>query len=307
MKRIKESKLIFGCICAITCEILFGMSYMFTKTAIQTAGAFALLGWRFLLAILITLALLKFGVIKVNLKGKPLLPLLTVGLFSPCLYFIGETVGLGHTTASESGVFLGCIPVVSLMASTLILKKTPSKVQIFGILITLLGVLVTVLAVGVSSSLSIFGYAFLFLSVISYALYSVSVEKAASYSTSEITFVMLLLGAIVFVIMAICEAIIDGDIMNLLTLPFKEKDFTISVLYQGIGCSVIAFFLYNMAVTNIGVNRAASFIGVSTVVSIISGTIFLNEPFTRYQIIGAIVIIAGVYIANITEKSDSTD
>jgi drug/metabolite transporter (DMT)-like permease len=57
-------------------------------------------------------------VVKVDLKGKPLRPLLQGALFSPCLYSVGETAGISHTTASESGVFLACIPIASLVAST---------------------------------------------------------------------------------------------------------------------------------------------------------------------------------------------
>lgn len=298
MESIRQNRLIFGIICALVAETLFGMSYMFTKTGIRNAGAFALLGWRFFLAIILTAILVKLGVMKINLKGRSLRPLLIVAICSPCLYFFGETLGLKYTTASESGVFLGCIPVVSLIASTIILKKKPTRRQVTGILITMFGVIVTVLAVGISSSLSFVGYSFLILSVLSYALYTVSVEKAAGYSISEITYVMLLLGAIVFIVLAIGEALLYGSIKELIMLPFVNKDFAISIIFQGIGCSVIAFFLFNQAVTNIGVNRAASFIGYSTVVSIVSGTLILRESFTRYQVIGAIIIIAGVYIAN---------
>ncbi|MBR2511820.1 MAG: DMT family transporter, partial [Firmicutes bacterium] len=72
-----------------------------------------------------------------------------------------------------------------------------------------------------------------------------------------------------------------------------------AMIYQGLGSSVMAFFLTNLAISMIGVNRNASFIGISTVVSILSGALILGEPFTTYQIIGAAVIIAGVYVANI--------
>ena len=65
-----------------------------------------------------------------------------------------------------------------------------------------------------------------------------------------------------------------------------------------LGCSVLAFFLSNTAITKIGVNRTASFIGVSTVVSIAAGALVLGERFTAGQLAGAVDILAGVYIAN---------
>lgn len=297
-ENMEQRKNVVGCLCALGCETLYGLSYIFTKAATGTASAFALLGWRFVIAVIVMSICILTGVIKVKLKGKSIKPLLLVALFSPSIYFIGETVGISLTTASESGVFLAIIPVASLIASTLILRKKPVKSQIIGILATFVGVLLTVFAVGASSSLSVMGYACLVVAVISYALYSVFVEKARDYTEAEITFVMLVVGAIIFGSLAIGKAIFKGNIGNLLLLPFSDSAFAIAILYQGIGCSILAFLLNNVAIAKIGVNRMSSFIGVSTVVSIIAGVLVLKEPFSVLQIAGALVIIAGVYIAN---------
>lgn len=299
MNYTNQSANTVGILCAISCETLYGLSYIFTKQATACASELALLGWRFFLAALIMSLCVLLGFIKVNLKGKPLKPLLLVALCSPCSYFIAETVGISHTTASESGVFLACIPVASLTASTLILKERPYKMQLVGILITLAGVLITVFAVSSSSSLSIPGYAFLLVAVISYALYSVFVDKAAAYTGAEITYVMLLSGAVLFVLLAVAKAGLQGTLSELVRLPFQEPSFLIAILYQGIGCSVLAFFLSNLAISKIGVNRTSSFIGIATVVSILAGALLLRESFTGFQIVGAVIIIAGVYVANI--------
>ena len=85
-------------------------------------------------------------------------------------------------------------------------------------------------------------------------------------------------------------------------LPFKNSSFLIAIFYQGVGCSVLAFFLYNVAIAKIGVNRTSSFVGVSTVVSIIAGVLILAEKFSTYQVIGVIIIITGVYVANAKEN-----
>lgn len=294
-----DKNILIGCLCALGCELLFGFSYLFTKNATGSASAFALMGWRFLIAIIAMGICSATGLLKINLKGKRLKPLLAVALLSPVIYFVGETYGISMTTASESGAFLACIPVASVVASTLILKKKPTKQQTIGILITLAGVLITVLAVGRSVSFSVTGYAMLMVAVISYALYSVFVEKAADYSGAEVTFVMLTAGAVVFSVAAIIESFTTGSISSLVTLPFRNSGFLIAVLYQGIGCSVLAFFLSNVAISKIGVNRTSSFIGVATVVSIIAGVLILGESFSTLQVIGALIIIIGVYIANL--------
>ena len=295
---MKDNRVLTGSLCALGCEVLYGLSYLFTKQTAETASPLALLGWRFVVALAAMSLCVALGFIPVRLKGRQLGPLLRVALFCPCLYFIGETVGIRETTVTESGVFLACVPALSLLASTVILKKKPTKRQIIGILVTFLGVMTTVVAVGLSSSLSPVGYAALMLAVVAYALYSVFVDLAADYTGAEITYVMLCSGAAFYGLLALGEAAAHGALSELLTLPARSGTFRTAVLYQGIGCSVAAFFLSNAAIAKIGVNKTSSFIGVSTIVSILVGALALGEPLSVGQIVGAAVIVAGVYTAN---------
>ena len=295
---MKDNRVLTGSLCALGCEVLYGLSYLFTKQTAETASPLALLGWRFVVALAAMSLCVALEFIPVRLKGRRLGPLLRVALFCPCLYFIGETVGIRETTVTESGVFLACVPALSLLASTVILKKKPTKRQIIGILVTFLGVMTTVVAVGLSSSLSPVGYAALMLAVVAYALYSVFVDLAADYIGAEITYVMLCSGAAFYGLLALGEAAAHGALSELLTLPARSGTFLAAVLYQGIGCSVAAFFLSNAAIAKFGVNKTSSFIGVSTIVSILAGALALGEPLSVGQIVGAAVIVAGVYTAN---------
>ena len=295
---MKDNRVLTGSLCALGCEVLYGLSYLFTKQTAETASPLALLGWRFVVALAAMSLCVALGFIPVRLKGRQLGPLLRVALFCPCLYFIGETVGIRETTVTESGVFLACVPALSLLVSTVVLKKKPTKRQIIGILVTFLGVMMTVVAVGLSSSLSPVGYAALMLAVAAYALYSVFVDLAADYTGAEITYVMLCSGAAFYGLLALGEAAAHGALSELLTLPARSGTFLAAVLYQGIGCSVAAFFLSNAAIAKIGVNKTSSFIGVSTIVSILAGALALGEPLSVGQIVGAAVIVAGVYTAN---------
>lgn len=186
---IKHNDMITGCLYALGYETLYGLSYMFTKQATEMASEFMLLSWRFIISVVIMKVLIICGIMKIDIRKKNIKPIMMVALFSPCIYFIAETV-------------------------------------------------------------------------------------------------------------------VNGNVSQFITLPFREKSFLIAVLYQGIGCSVAAFFLSNEAISKIGVNRTSSFIGVATVVSIVAGAVFLKEKFTVYQFIGAIIIILGVYISNFRYRTD---
>lgn len=298
------NKIWIGCLCAIGCEVFFGLSTVFTKYATDSASELALLGWRFFIAFVTMNILLLFKWIRIDLSGRKLFPLVRIAIFSPVLYFLLETIGISRTTASESGAFFACIPVVALIASTLILKKKPSGRQVIGIGITVIGVLVTVIAAGMEASFSWSGYLFLSLAIISYSLYCVYVEKAEEYTGIEITYVMLLCASTSFVVMSVAEAALAGTLGHLFTLPMASPGFAVAVFYQGIACSILAFFMSNVAIANIGVNRSSSFIGVSTIVSVAAGVLFLGEAFSWFQVAGVALILIGVYSANTGEVQE---
>ena len=297
-KQLTKKALFTGCLCAAGAEILHGMSYAFTKQSTNAAGVFFILGWRFLIAAAVMTLCIAAGHIKVHFKGKPLMPLLRVIVLCPCVYFLGETLGISRTTSTECGIFVASIPVISLIASAVLLKNRPSALQSAGIATTLVGMVTCVAAVGMTSSLSVPGYLFLSMGVISYSLYFICVEKASAYTSAELAYAMQISGAALFTALALIEAVRDGNVGTLVCLPFRDKAFLTAVLYLGIGCSVFAFWLSNAAIEKLGVNRAASFIGVATLVSVLTGTLMLREPLTPVQIVGAVLIVLGVYMAN---------
>ena len=305
-----------GVAAALACETLFGLSYLFTKSATDAhATEFALMAWRFVFALVFMAVLIAVRVIRIDLRGKRLGPVFLIAFFSPVLYFIGETFGISHTTATETGIILGACPVAALVASAIILRIKPTAREVLGIFIAVAGVCVAATAKGLEASLDVFGYAMLALAAISYALYVVYVVRAKEFSAWEKTFVMIAIGAVVFAAGAVTEAVVLGiqgigevggsgtvgtNLAALAALPFSNTGFLIAALYQGIGCSVGAYFFSVVAIAKLGANRTASFVGFSTVVSIVAAMIFLHESFTWLQAIGTVTILAGVYIANMS-------
>ena len=299
--------LLLGYLCAFGCEVVFGLSYSFSKSATETASPLALLGWRFAVASAVMGALAAAGAVRVSLRGKPILPLLRVALLSPVLYFLFETFGVVRTTASETGVIVACIPVVALVVSAIALREKPSGRQMSGILVTFAGVLASVLAAGATASFSPSGYALLGGAVLSYAFYFAAVSRASRWNGAELTLAMLLAGAVVFVPLAAAEAVLSGGAGGaaaLLRLPARDAGFRNSILFLALGPSILGFFMSNVAVARIGVNRTATFIGIATATAIVAGRVFLHETFTSAQVVAAAVIVFGVCIANWPARQD---
>jgi drug/metabolite transporter (DMT)-like permease len=299
-----RSRTTFGVFCAVTCEILFGFSFLFTKNVTQSTSPLILLSWRFLLAFAVLAVLAAAGVIRPRFAGKPVVKLLPLVLCHPILYFLGENYGVMYTTVSESGTLIACIPPVTLLLSALILKKHPTRFQILGVGISFVGVIWFAWQKGGELSHSAVGYALLAAAVLAYSLYCVFVALAPEFDSMEKTFVMTGAGAAGFTAAALIRAVSasageGGQVLEVwLTVPFREPGFAAAVLYLGLGSSVLAFFLSNSALDILGSNRNASFVGITTVVSVLSGVIFLKDPFTFPQLLATVLVLAGVYLAN---------
>ena len=298
LKKVNQQAV--GALSAVFCCCLWGFSFLFTKQVTASVSAVTLLAWRFTVAFVLMSLCIPFGWMKIQLKGKRIGLLLLIAVLQPVVYYTGETLGIDRTTASESGIMIACIPIVTLIMSTMILKHKPTGVQVLGICVTMGGVITCVLSKGMEAAFDPFGYLMLTMAVVSYGLYSVYAEKANEFTSAEKTYVMLMLGAIAFDAAAAVEHVRAGTVMECLTLPFRSTDFLIAVLYLSVGCSVIAFFLFNVAIEKLGTNRASSFSGLSTLMSIVAGVLILHEPFTVVQMFGAAAVIGGVYIANST-------
>jgi drug/metabolite transporter (DMT)-like permease len=83
---------------------------------------------------------------------------------------------------------------------------------------------------------------------------------------------------------------------------FSTPAFWGCIVYLSIVSSVMAFLLLNYGSSYVSVSEASIFANLTTVISIAAGIIFVNETFTLWQIIGAIIIVGSVYISSTNKE-----
>lgn len=300
---ITKKQQILGMLAAATASVIFGLSFIFVKQSLDSVSAFTLLSWRFIFAFVGMTVCALFGIIKINFRHKNIMPLVLIALFQPVLYFTAETFGISLTTASESGTIMACIPLVTLGLSSVILKEPPTRLQSIGIVVSVIGVLLIVLVKGMSASFSPFGYLLLVIAMLSDSFYVVFSRKASQYTSAEKTYMMSILGMIVFTGCALVENGLAGTLGEWVRLPFVNTTFLMELLYLSVASQTIAFLLNNYSISVLGATRAASFAGFSTVVSVIAGIFVLSEDFTWMQGVGTVLVLVGVYAANRMPKN----
>ncbi|NLM54665.1 MAG: DMT family transporter [Firmicutes bacterium] len=126
---------------AFISSCLFGLSFTFSRSALQHVDPMQMLSFRFLLAAALMHALRAVGVIKLDLRSKDIRPLLMLGVIQPVLYFIFETVGISLTSASEASIVGALIPVFTVLFAVIFLKERPTWVQLCFAAVSVAGVL----------------------------------------------------------------------------------------------------------------------------------------------------------------------
>ena len=278
---------------AFFCNFFWGLSFLASRIALNESSVPVLLSHRFLAAFLVMSIYVLSGHADFHLKGKSFVPLLLLGLMQPVVYFIGEQYGILHSTTIFSGVMISIIPIAGILAAIPVLREFPTMRQMAFILLSVGGVIGIGLMSNNSGSLDWIGVAALLIAVsaaVTYTLLNRNISGA--YSAFERTYVMMAVGAAVFTIMAAFD--VKGAPSEYLG-PLFSTNYIIALLYLGVVCSVICFFLSCYSLTKLSVARATVFANLTTTVSVLAGAMVLHEPLTASGIVCCVLILVGIY------------
>ncbi len=286
--------------------IVWGFSFVGTKVALEQLNAIEVLATRWLIGAIALCLLAAFKVIKIELKGKPIKPLLIVALFQPAIYSIAECVGIDLTTVSESSICIAMVPIFVVIISTIFFNKKVSRITVLAILMAFLGVVITM---ALSPSFSISGkwsgYLCLLIAVTMGAAYSAKCGSLeGKYRPMEITLVIAIVGAVWFNFLSLAM----GNGLKAYALTFSDARMLFAVLFLGLGCTAFCYVGYNTAITKLPAHQAAALqINTTTVVGIMSGIIINGDPFGWYTVLGLLLIVVGIVVLNIQEGKQAAD
>ncbi|MCX7950710.1 MAG: DMT family transporter [Clostridiales bacterium] len=281
----------------VTMAFIFGFSFIFSKAALETLSTFELLFLRFTTATITMSILILLGIVKVNLKGKNLKPLILVAFWQPIIYFIMETKGLQYTTSSEAGVMMAFIPVLVAILAAFLLDEKPSKLQWVFIAISVIGVISIVLGGGnFETKGQLKGIMFLLSAVFSAAMFNIYSRKASQdFTPYETTYSMMILGMVTFGLLYLIQGSLIGDLNIISKISSKV---VVSIFYLGVLSSVFAFLLVNYSLSKLPASQSSVFANLTTVVSVVAGITIRGESFELYKLVGAVMIVVGVWGTN---------
>lgn len=295
---MRTSRWIFILLLSIM-TILFGLSFIATKFALQGLGIFQVVFFRHLLALFFLTLILWHHRQKFFIARKDLKHFLLLTLIEPVTYFIFETIGIRYSTPSNVSIIIATIPIFSVLFARWILHEKTHGWAVFGIFFSLLGVYLIVTGT-VESYLAprpFLGNMFTVGAAIAAGLYNVLCRRLSqTYSPSTITFYQSLVASIVFLPLALYQYFI-------LPVILLNTEIILSIFYLALGSSIIAYFILNYSLSQLPTQHVAIFANLVPVVTVFASWIIYREFLKGQQFLGALLVILGIYLTYLRSKN----
>ena len=282
----------------LVCATLFWAgNFMIGKFAFLTnIPPMSLVFYRWSLVWLILLPFTIKEIIKskeIILNNLPLLlflSLTSVGLFNSFTY-----LSLVHTQVINASLFNTAIPAIIILLCFLFKIEKTNKYQILGLIISVLGILSIITKLNLEIILSLNfnkGDLIMIGGVITWGLYS-SFLKRKTFTLPLLTLVHVLCSfGLIFIFPQFIYEFSQGQIIDL------DMELFYILIFLALFPSIGSYYCWAGAVSIIGANRAGIFLSLIPLFSTIMAIFFYKEQFQFFHLIGAILIILGLFLSN---------
>lgn len=283
-------------IALILAHLIWGANFVVAKITLEEFPPMSLALLRFAIASLLLAPFFLAETKKIKIDKKDLPKLIAIGIFMVTLNISFFFAGLTKTTAINAAILTLIIPILSVLVGWLFLKEKVYLVNLFGILIGLIGAIIIIglpqIITGDFSVKDLMGNTLIILASISWVIGACfSRQMLNKYPSLVVTAIAFMVGTITFVVPAFNEYIQNPNWPSLVT-PLGILGLT----YMTILSSVSAYFLFEWGLSRLGVIKADLFQYIEPFIAAILAIAILGEQLTIYFIIGGLLISVGVYL-----------
>ena len=235
--------------------------------------------------------IIKFkDVIISNLPLILFLALTSVGLFNSFTY-----LALVHTQVINASLFNTAIPAMIILLSFIFKIEKTNKYQICGLIISVLGILTIIVKFDLDILLSLdFNKGDLIMvgGVITWGLYSAFLKKK-KFVLPLLTLVHILCTfGLLFILPQFLYEYSQGQLVKF------DLNLVYILIFLALFPSIGSYYCWAGAVSIIGANRAGIFLSLIPLFSTIMAITFYEERFQLFHLIGAVLIIMGLFLSN---------
>lgn len=297
--KIQPSKLLVY-IASSFAILLWGMSYIWTDKLISLGiPVFYFVFVRILLA---GLVLFLFNTAYARIKRiqrQDLGKFLLLAFFEPFIYFLCETYGLKETgSPTISAMIIATIPIFSIAAGRIFFKEKITGTNIFGVILSLVGIVMVAMAHGTLGENFVWGIVLLLIAVIAEVGHaSITKSLSGNYSSQIIVMYQFLIGAVYLLPFFIWKGL-DGFNAEVYLSP----DVWYPLICLAVLCSSLAFSLWVSTIKNLGVAKSSIFSALIPVAAALIAWALGHELMNTRQWIGIAISTVGVILSQYSSK-----
>ncbi len=198
-----------------------------------------------------------------------------------------------HISSGLAGLLIGTVPFFSLFLGYFYMgdKSVFHPKTIFGLVTGFVGLFLLVGIDAFQGHVDPFWVGVVIIGAIGYAIAPTIVAKHAGKVPSEgVISISMVMVAIVYAIPAFSQPFQPGVVE-------ATTDGWIALVVLGVVCSAIAFVVFFALIKEIGSTRATLITYPNTLIAILLGVLFLQEPLTPGMMVGIPLVILGSYFA----------
>lgn len=272
---------------------VWGTTFVSTKVLIlnglSPAQIFTL---RFSIAYILMLAFNHKKLFSDSWKDELLMALL--GVTGGSLYFLSENEALRFTTATNTSLIVCSCPLFATLIIRICYRSARiNTIQLLGSLLAFLGMVIVVLNGRFVLHLSPVGDALAFTACICWAVYSllmkiVSGRYGAAFITRKVFFYGVLTILPYYII---CPGFPPVEV-------FSNPKVIGNLLFLGCLASMVCFLTWNWCIAKLGAVKATNWVYFNPITTMLFAWWVLGESITIYFLLGAVCILAGMYLAD---------
>jgi len=282
--------------------LVWGGSFIAARVVAQEMPTFTAALWRYVIATTALVALsfmLERGLPR--LSRVQALGVCLLGVTGVVLYNVLFLYGMQSVPASRGSLIVATVPAATLVGGALFMHEPLTLRKSAGIAIALLGVAIEL---GRGNPLVMFqghvgiGEAALFGGVLAWAAYTLLGRRLLTeLSPLSATTYAALVGTALLVLLCVAT----GDF----AVPAANQHGWLSLLFLGLLGTALAYIWFYDGVHAIGPARTSVFVNLVPIAAITFAVLLLDEPLLPSMIVGAALVVSGVFIINWPARTDA--
>ena len=288
-----------GHLFALFTIVVWGSCYVLTKNLLAAGyTAIQIIPLRMALAY-VALLVMRPKFLRLPLKDE--LMFVLIGITGGSFYFFLQNTALTYTYAANVSIIVSLSPIFTVMLAQLFSRRNEKlgKFVYIGSLVAIAGVVLVVLNGSLNFHLSPLGDLLALAAAAAWAVYSVLIKKYTERYDNFIVTRRVMLWAFLTAVPLMLA--VDG--MPDLGPLFTQPKVLVSWLFLAVFGNAVCFAIWNIAFQRLGVVVTNNYLYASPFVTLVAGRLLLGEPISLMGILGAVLITAGVFLAQRSETA----